>query len=262
MKKKVILLGICLLGIYSFVGAQVNHNLWSGCFSVRGNSLLSPMTVDMVRGFFVGYEAGDVDKALDNSMFDPYSNSTRWFSFTEEFDFHIPNWRMEGAELQGPYWWRVLLFGDFRHDYNFSLGYTLRWRSLDVPIGARFGLNYEWRGLSVMDGPLTGLHRTSGIVPSAGLNWRMLGLDFEREHGWNLMLDGGVSYVKVLTYNDPCALGSDAAQSGWRGSVALGVIVGRNSLSLRYEWDSYDYLGTAAGKTHLQNLVLSIGAML
>ena len=255
--KKVRVLAIMAFMMFAAVApAQVSHGRWSGNFNVGGNSLLTPRIPDMVYGAVKGYN--DELKELSN-YFSPYY---RWISPTRDYDFHIPNWRMDGAELKGPYWWRCLLFGDFSHDYNFALGYTLKWRSFDLPVGFRIGVNYEWRGLCVADGPLAGMHCTSGLVPSVGVNWRVLGLDFEREHGWNLLLDGGASYAKMLTYNNPCGLGREVANSGCRWALSLGVVYSNWQYSLRYEWDCYDYLNVAGYGTHIQNLVLSAGVAL
>lgn len=223
---------------------------------------MTPNIPGFLYGFIKGFYAeDDIDDLIDD-ITDVYSPYYRWISPIEEYDFHIPNWRMDNAETKGPYWWRCLLTGDFYHNYNVSVGYSLRWRSFDLPIGIRIGLSYEWRGLCVEDGMLRGLHRTSGLVPSVGVNWRVLGLDFEREHNWNLLLECGTSYVKVLTYNDPCGLGSEAANSGYRGAVSLGVILDTWQYSLRYEWDCYDYLNVPGYGTHLQNLVLMVGIVL
>lgn len=266
-----------LLTISLSAFSQARHGIWQGHITVRGNSLLIPegskFLFDMVAGFESGWKMtrlGMGDKVhSENAIFGAMtatSKTVRWIYPTFEYDFHIPNWAMSDAsgdiDLQGPYWWRCLLTGDFRHNYNLSLGYKLSWRSLDIPFGINFGASYEWRGLCPTDGALKGLHKTSAIVPAASISWRVLGLDFEREEGWNIVLEGGASYAKVLTYNDPFSLGKDAVDSGWRGVLSFGVSYSRTIWSLRYEWDTYNYFNIPNVETRLQNLVFSVSAML
>ena len=227
--------------------SQIKHDVWFGHFKVRSNSLTLP------------YGLG----CLWNNGVIHSHQGYRWLRIMPEFDIHVPIWKLldnnEKTSTKGPYWWRCLLFGDYSHNYNFSLGYTLSWRSFDIPVGARLGVNYEWRGLCVTEGRLMGEHRTSGVIPSVNLTWNVLGLDFEREEQWNIIAEIGTSYVKILTYNDPIQLGRTAVNDGWRGLVSLGVCANKAMMlfAIRYEWDNYNYFNVTDTRTRLNNLVLS-----
>ena len=250
----------------SLSNCQVNHSEWSGNFNVRSNSFLLPVCVNLVSQSIsvaiAGFKTGimDVyDERLRGEV--QLSHYYRWLKVTSDYDIHVPRWRVYDANrelpTQGPDWWKCLLFGDYRHNYNVSVGYSLHWRSYDIPFGANFGVNYEWRGLCVKEGELAGLHKTSGIVPSANLSWYVLGNDFEREHNWNIVAEVGASYVKMLFYNDPLQLGKDKVNSGWRGLAAIGFKYGRVCYYLKYEMDFYDYFNLPQTHTRMNNLVVS-----
>lgn len=255
---------IVLLGTTISTHAQIRSNIWQGHINIRGNSML-PWYGSNALSFF----------GFGNPFY------MRWIHPIPEYDFHIPNWSMqqdgEKMQLSGPYWWRCLLSGDFRHDYNFSLGYTLYWRSLKIPFNAQLGLNYEWRGVCIDEGALAGLHKTSYIVPSMGVTWRVLGTEIEREDNMNILLGFTASYVAPMTYNDPLLLGSNAVNGGFRFGVSLGYlgmglledsdIFSDNSgkaktiISLRYEWDTFNYFNIPEVSGKLGNLVLTFGVM-
>lgn len=237
--------------------SQAKHSGWCGQFIVRSNSYLLPFIPSAI-----------TQKIAENYMDDSkdlgFSTYAQWFQTAPEWDIHVPKWLLEGPDgkiaTQGPVWWRCLLFGDYKHNYNFSLGYSLCWRSYDIPIGAKIRINYEWRGLCVNESELMGLHRISGIVPSVSLNWHVLGNDFERENNWNLIVEPGVAYVKNLTYNDPLKMGKEAVNDGWRGFVTMGFYSRKTHgiLSLRYEWDAYDFFKLQGVTSRMNSLVFSV----
>ena len=263
MKKVFVILALVLC--YSTVSnCQVNHSVWYGQFDVRSNSLLLPASANWVDGsinaFILGYDAGYSGEKVDLRKLE-FTSYYRWLKVSSAYDIHIPKWRLYDANgeipTQGPDWWKCLLFGDYRHNYNVSVGYSLHWRSYDIPFGASFGVNYEWRGLCVKEGDLAGLHKTSGIVPSASLSWFVLGNNFEREHNWSIVAEVGASYVKMLFYNDPLQLGEEKVNSGWRGLAAIGFKKGRDCFFLKYEMDFYDYFNLPQTHTRMNNLVVS-----
>lgn len=267
MKKALIILALALC-YPSLSNCQVNHSVWYGNFDVRSNSLLLPISVNLVsyaiNGGVVGWQAGGAGEPITTELVLarlPFTNYYRWLKVTPAYDIQVPKWRLYDANeeipTQGPDWWKCLLFGDFRHNYNFSLGYSLHWRSYDIPFGANFGVNYEWRGLCVKEGELAGLHKTSGVVPSVTLSWFVLGNNFEREHNWNIVVEGGASYVKTLFYNDPVQLGKDKVNSGWRGIVAIGYKIRRDCFFIRYEWDCFDYFNLPQISSQMNNMVVS-----
>lgn len=150
----------------------------------------------------------------------------------------------EKVHTKNPRWWTPFLWGDFSRNYTALVGYTLKYRARDIPFDVNIGVNYEWRGLCVAEGGLAGLHRSSGVVPSIGLSWRIgEGNVAEREFrpGF-LLVDGKVSYLKTLYYNDPLQLGNNALNDGIRFSV--GVAVGDKAgsvIGVKYELDCFDY---------------------
>lgn len=248
--------------------SQIRHGIWQGHSVIRSNSVMLPYVFNQlghfVNGYYVGRhsngEINDSESLMDyynnNSGFTPY---TQWFAPIRELDMHLPNWRLyhdnEEISLVGPDWWKCLLFGDFKHNYNFSLGYTLQYRSLDYPIGVYIGINYEWRGLYVANGELTGKHRLQQLIPTFGMRFHVLGYDFEREHNWNVLFGISTSYCKVLKYNDPNGFGRSAVNDGWRMSASIGGRYGRNEFAVKYEWDCYDFFNIEGVSTDLQSLM-------
>mgnify|MGYP006916066213 CR=1 FL=1 len=263
MKKVLVILALALC-YPTLANCQINHNVWYGDFEVRSNSLLLPACANLVdgfiNGFVVGYHAGYNGEKVNLSELE-YTSYYKWLKVSPAYDIHVPKWKLYDANgeipTQGPDWWKCLLFGDFRHNYNFSLGYSLHWRSYDIPFGANFGVNYEWRGLYVKEGELAGFHKTSGVVPSATLSWFVLGNNFEREYNWNIVAEAGASYVKTLFYNNPLQLGKDKVNSGWRGLAAIGFKYNRDCFFLRYEMDFYDYFNLPQTRTRMNNMMIS-----
>lgn len=267
MKKVLIIIALTLC--YPTLSiCQVNHSVWYGNFDIRSNSLLLPISVYLVNnainGAVVGYQAAKNGEQFTIELVQkrlPFTKYYRWVNLTSVYDIHIPKWKLYDADgeipVQGPDWWKCLLFGDYRHNYNVSLGYSLHWRSYDIPWGVNFGVNYEWRGLYVKEGELAGLHKTSGIVPSVSLSWFVLGNNFERENDWNIVAEVGASYVKSLFYNDPLQIGKDKVNGGWRGLAAIGYKYGRNSFFLKYEKDFYDYFNLPQIHTQMNSLLIS-----
>ncbi|MBP3762551.1 MAG: hypothetical protein J6I49_01575 [Bacteroidales bacterium] len=262
MKSKSIVIAavLALMAISNPAQAQIKKNVWQGHINIRGNSLLPWISGNVLA--FVGVQ-------------NPFYK--RWIHVIPEYDFHIPNWSIsldgEKLQLNGPYWWRCLLTGDFRHDYNFSLGYSVYWRSLQIPFDAQLGLNYEWRGVSIANGSLAGLHKTEALVPTVGLTWRILGTAIEREDNMNILFGVTASYVSPTNYNDPLYLGSNAVNGGARFGISLGYEgvmgdydifsdysgISKLRITLRYEWDTFDYFNIPGTKGKLGNLILSWG---
>lgn len=285
MKK--ILITIALVLCYPYLSnCQTNHNVWYGQFEVRGNSLLLPTCAGLVNsipnaiiGGQVGAEMGEeaylkgeeltIEDYLDGDFWDEVNRRlydyNKWLRVSPSYDIHAPRWSLDIADdqmaLQGPDWWRCLLFGDFKHNYNCSVGYSMGWRSNVIPFGAKIALNYEWRGVCVTEGDLTGLHRTSGIVPSFIWDWLILGNAVERRSGWNLIVESGVSYVKNLTYNDPLQLGKTAVNDVIRVIQGFGFKYGTWLCSIRYEGDCNNYFNLPDTRTNLNSFVLSFGSM-
>ena len=259
MKKVLVILALALC-YPTLANCQINHNVWYGDFEVRSNSLLLPVCANLVQSV-PQFSLFDDDMQLKTGKFNEFMKYRKWLAISTLYDIHVPKWRLYDTNgeilTQGPDWWKCLLFGDFRHNYNVSVGYSLHWRSYDIPFGANFGVNYEWRGLYVKEGELAGFHKTSGVVPSATLSWFVLGNNFEREHNWNIVAEAGASYVKTLFYNNPLQLGKDKVNSGWRGLAAIGFKYNRDCFFLRYEMDFYDYFNLPQTRTRMNNMMIS-----
>ena len=256
--------------------SQSNPGGWHGGFVVRGNSLLLPFCANRLGQIIPGsIVMKQLEEEENSELYVPsrvkfeYEKYQRlpgyfkWIYPTVMYDIHVPHWALYADDneiaTQGPDWWRCLLFGDFKHNYNCALGYSLGYRSFYTPFGIDVAVNYEWRGLCVTEGTMAGLHRTSGVVPTVMLNYSVLGNRFERTHGWNIVLEGGVSYVKNLTYNDPLQLGKTAVNDGLRYVVAIGSNFSVNYWSIRYEWDRYNYFNVPNTSSRMNSLMLSFG---
>lgn len=256
--------------------AQIRNGIWQGHINYRGTSMLTQYAMNLtgatISKSYMKKHApaeeitifGSAESYADNMLI--YSTYARWINPHTGYYFHIPNWSMQYGNqeeiLQGPQWWKCLLFGDFKHDYNYSLGYFLTYRSYILPFGFSIGANYEWRGLCVKSGTLAGLHRVSGITAEVRLRAHLLGLDFERDNGWNIIPEVSTSYTKNITYNDPLGYGNKIVGNGWRSSIAMSLRYFRAEWGIRYEWDLYDFFNISECDTRLQNLSLSVSVYL
>ncbi len=136
MKKIFVILALVLC--YSNVSnCQVNHSVWYGDFEVRSNSFLLPVSVRAIEGVALSFLLFDEDMEIRHDSYNGLSKYWKWLAVNPFYDIHVPKWRLYDANgeipTQGPDWWKCLLFGDFRHNYNFSVGYSLHWRSYDIP---------------------------------------------------------------------------------------------------------------------------------
>ena len=257
MRKTIIIL-LLIIGLYYPLSAQYNRGVWQGSPIIRSGPLLMWITSEEAFSLLNFYY---VDKNYPyrwHSEMMEKSLITRWAYPVTYFDFHIPNWKLlqDGTEqpLQGPKWWKCLLFGDFKHDYQFALGYKLTYRSFDIPFALSAGVNYEWRGVYVKSGTYEGLHRTSGVVPSADLRWNVLGLDFERTNRWNIVAQASLSYAMPITYKGPLANGKEILGGGLRPALSLGYRINRYEMKIQYEWDCYNYINQPGLESKIQTL--------
>ena len=258
---KIAILTMAIMAATSTNG-QVKHGTWQGHLEYGSNALLTRDGVVTIDNFFSG-------KWGKESFY------ARWISPAIGLNFHTPNWKMSDSSgqipLKGPYWWRCLLIGDFDHDYNTSIGYTISYRSFDIPIGINVGVDYEWMGICVTDGYLKGLHRTSSLIPHAGLTLRPLGISHELSKNWSLLLDGNISYVKNMTYNNPVNLDGNVINNGLRASVGRGVRLGYLTLgqlyysslyyTICYEWNCFEYFNIPGVDARLGSLKIRAGFM-
>lgn len=223
------------------VYGQVVHSRWNGRVTVRSSGMLANAASSIAFGA-ISAMGGDrwftptLEVDMRNSLLNTICFRDSWTQTIHDMDDVI--------HPQNPVWWKTLLFPDFNRNYDMHVGYSVEWRSLHVPIGASLGVRCEWQGFSVQEGKLEGMHRTINILPSFGVNYRILGLEFERENNINIVLRGDVFYVKNVWYNNPLGMGSEVINDGLRVSVGSSFLVGiagvKANYRICYEWDCYN----------------------
>lgn len=170
----------------------------------------------------------------------------RWLLPTAELDAHLPAWSLsrDGTDipLGAPKWW-TLLYPNVRNNYNFSVGYELSAKFFRLPLGLYAGADFEWRNVNIQTGGvLSGLHKMTSFLPSAGIRIRVLGNGFERRHNWNIVLDCGTYYNLPLRYRSFTNWNTaEALGKGFRPRVGLIFSTVHNgSYYIRWEKDMYD----------------------
>lgn len=256
MKKKFVTIAAILFVIMSANG-QVSHGIWMGHVNIRAGGFLTN-AASMLTMSFVGELAGkgqwlcpDVEADMRyNPLFAACWRNT-WTQTIYDGESRI--------HPQNPRWWKAFLCPDFKNNYDVHIGYTIDYRSLDVPLGISIGVRCEWLGFNVTEGGFKGMHRTVNVLPTVGANWRVLGLDYGREHDWELSLRGDVFYVKNMWYNDPAEKGTGVVNDGIRASVGLTILyhgLYSSSSTLRYELDCFDFFNIPGVSTRFGRFVI------
>lgn len=229
-------------------GQQLRRSVFHGSPKMRGDLSAVAYTVlyyVRLRSDIDDYNVLDYNENIERAIKNPVM---RWLKPSTEIDFHIPGWSMsqfdEDIPLAAPDWWSIF-YPDMVHDYNFSIGYEFSWKSLLMPFGAYFGLDFEWRQLCIDKGTLTGKHRVRAFLPSAGVRLYLLGNRFEREHSWNIVADCGGSYNIPVWYSNFFNWSIDALGRGFRSRLGIGVsTLDYGCLYIRWEKDLYNFFNT------------------
>lgn len=238
---KSITLFVCLAATtLSYGQTKLYRSVVQGTPKIMGG-LASATYTAAVLGYMVtvdGLDVKDIDNLLDDHI-------SRWFCPSMEFEMHVPEWSLsdENGEIpmMAPRWWSFLL-PDWKHNYKCSIGYELSWKSLLYPIGLYASINHEWQQIYIRDGLYSGKHKVSSFVPIAGIRLRLLGVGFEMDNNWNIVLDAGAAYVYRHKARNFYGWGKEAFSNGIRPRVGLAVSTIRyGTLFLRYEKDLFNF---------------------
>ena len=238
------ILTILLTSIAITANSQ-NFGTWSGTIRIGGGtygtvySYVTPVTVGLLRTFnFTDWK----DKDFQN-----WSNEQHGaFRFLNiGGDILVPKWSMTASNVD-----IELLRGDddnFLNDavnqYTYYIGYYFNWRSTLSRFGLFFGADYEWKNFDIhYPYPNVSHNKIHSIVPSFGLRYRLISPMKEIEgFPFNIVLEGGLSYVVNIKYDNYDNYDIEALNNGFR--PMLGVVITTNrfgSIHLRWTKDLYN----------------------
>lgn len=247
MKIKPILAAL-LISIAISANSQ-NFRTWSGSFRFGGGlygtiySYVTPVTISLLHilntsGLNIGF---DVDKwSKDEHTF------YRFLKISG--DVLIPNWTIYASnmavEIQRPFddSQTNSLNHSVRQYVNF-LGYYLNWRSTFNRIGGWLGCDIEWRSFLVnYSNSIISYNNIRSYVPSCGLRYRLISPMKEIEgFPFNIVLEGGLSYVYNTSYYNSDGYNKDALNNGFRAMLGIAVTTNSyGSIHLRWTKDLYN----------------------
>ena len=249
--KNILIIFLLLLTCFTAQG-QNKHRGWGGHFDVRTNNGL---VMNTLAASAWNYVADSLAKApwLGCRIEGVSSWGWMWSDWNTLSEIHAGDSTLYTSKS---IWWNPFV-GDDNYEYDVSLGYSAgyQWKW----ISAYAGLKYEWRGFSICEGPLKGVHAATNIVPSTGVTVSLgkvgtigvvlLANLFEAfakasrtnsssetddtpyfwssEGGISILkkysmdFTGSVSWVKNITYKGPLSMGTAAINDGFRFSAGL-----------------------------------------
>lgn len=242
MRIKILL--IVLLVTLSINAHSQNFGTFSGTIRVGGGlygtvySCVTPVTVGLLQAF----------KVTD---FDANNWSNEQHTFLRFFnvggDILVPNWTMTASnnsiELHRPLEdYQTNFLNHTVRQYTNYVGYWINWRSHFSGIGGFFGIDYEWKSFMVFyPYPNTSYNKIQALVPSIGLRYRLLNPMKEIEgFPFNVVIEGGMSFVVNTKYDNSCGYGLDALNNGFRLMLGIAVTTNRfGSIHVRWTKDLY-----------------------
>lgn len=237
MKNSILSLAI-LLSLTITANSQ-SFGTWSGTIRIGGGtygtvySYVTPVTVGLLRAFkFTEWD----DKDFQN-----WSNEEhgvfRFFNIGG--DILVPSWSMMASNTD-----IELLRGDddnFLNDavnqYTYYLGYYFNWRSIFTRFGMFFGADYEWKNFDIhYPYPNVSHNKIHSLVPTLGLRFRLISPMKEIEGvPFNIVLEGGLSYVVNIKYDNYDGYDLDALNNGFRPMLGISITTNRfGSIHLRW----------------------------
>lgn len=243
MKIKLIL--AILLTSFAITANSQNFGTWSGTIRIGGGtygtvySYVTPFTVGLLRAFrFTDWK----DKDFQNWSSEQHG-VFRFFNIGG--DIIVPNWSMTASDVN-----LELLRGkddNFLNDpvnqYTYYIGYFFNWRSVFSRFGLFFGADYEWKNFDIhYPYPNVSNNKIHSIVPTFGLRYRLICPMKEIEgFPFNVVFEGGLSYVVNIIYDNYDDYGLDALNNGFRPMLGVAITTNRfGSIHLRWTKDLYN----------------------
>lgn len=242
MRIKTLLL--VLLALLSINVHSQNFGTFSGTIRVGGGlygtvySYVTPVTVGLLQAFKVtGFDA--------NNWSNEQHSFLRFFNIGG--DILVPNWTMTASnnniELHRPLEdYQTNFLNHTVRQYTNYVGYWINWRSHFSGIGGFFGIDYEWKSFMIFyPYPNSSYNKIQSIVPTVGLRYRLISPMKEIEgFPFNVVIEGGVSFVVNTKYDNSCGYGLDALNNGFRPMFGIAVTTNRfGSIHLRWTKDLY-----------------------
>lgn len=241
------ILSILLTSIAITANSQ-NFGTWSGTIRLGGGqygtiySFGSPVIAGLLRAFsFTGW----TDKDFQNWSSEQHG-AFRFLNIGG--DILVPNWSMtaSNAEIELNRWDDDNFLNDPVNQYTYYVGYFFNWRSLFSRFGLFFGADYEWKNF-VIHFPLppypnVAHNKIHSLVPTVGLRYRLISPMKEIEgFPFNIVLEGGLSYVVNIKYNNYDGYDLDALNNGFRPMIGIAITTNRfGSIHLRWTKDLYN----------------------
>lgn len=230
------LLAGIIINVHSQNVTSRSYSSWSGTIRMGGGvygtvySYCMPVTVGLLQAFKV--TSFEVSKWADEQH-----TFLRYFNIGG--DILIPNWSMSASNLN-----IELLRGDddnFLNDpvnqYTYYIGYYFNWTDKFSRLGLFFGADYEWKNFYIhYPYPNVSHNKIHSLVPTIGIRYRLIGP--MRELGgfpFNIVFEGGMSYVINTKYDNTDGYGTDALNNGFRPMLGVAVTTNRFG-SIHFRW--------------------------
>lgn len=160
-------------------------------------------------------------------------------------DVLIPSWTMTASNASID-----LLRGDddnFLNDganqYTYYIGYQFSWMDLFSRFGFFVGADYEWKNFMIhYPYPNVSHNKIHSVVPTIGLRYRLISTRKEIEgFPFNIVLEGGMSFVFNVKYENYDDYDIDALNNGFRSVLGIAITTSRyGSIHLRWTKDLYN----------------------
>lgn len=146
----------------------------------------------------------------------------------------------------------ALRFGNWKDLYwmnpRSAVGYHLSWSNKRLPFSLSVGADLGWRRLTLKEGLNAGRHQAMDIEPSIKMNLRLLGNNFERRNGWDIVTDIKASYCYNLKYYGFNDYDPSVLNNGMKYRIGIGIMNCNDAMtrtwSIGWQWEDFDFFNT------------------
>lgn len=213
-----------------------NTGTWSGTIRLGGGTLGSGFCVLWPVYVFL-HNVDRTDEDIQNRIHRLHST----YRFVNlDFELTMHDWPLTTTRGNMPIEDGSVSYFNIYRQYSYSVGYYFSWKSLFSRWGIFFGGDYEWKDFSFDS--YWGDHKIHSIVPAVGLRYRLLSPLKEIEgFPFNIVLEGGLSCVIKIKYDNDEGYGMGALNNGMRTMLGLAVTTNRfGSIHFRWTKDLYN----------------------